>query len=136
MAMKSVGINEVSDCATTVFYDNDDIPEYLRGYVACAYELGYVSGTNVDGNLCFLPSQTITRAEAAVVICNMIDAVTPTVTPVFSDSDEIPAFAASAVNSLSYMGILRPEDGNISAAMPITRGETAHILAMVMKISK
>ena len=66
----------------------------------------------------------------------MIDAVTPTVTPVFSDSDEIPAFAASAVNSLSYMGILRPEDGNISAAMPITRGETAHILAMVMKISK
>ena len=136
MAMKSIGISEVTSATTTVFSDNSDIPEHLRSYVATAYELGYVSGTYIDGKLCFLPSQAITRAEAAVMVCNMIDAATPTVTPVFADSDKIPTFAASAVNSLSYMGILRADGGNISASMPITRGECAHLLAMVMKMSK
>ena len=136
MAMKSVGINDVTKTSSTVFSDNSDIPEHLRSYVATAYELGYISGTYVDGALVFLPMQPITRAEAAVMICNMIDAATPTVTPVFSDSDEIPAFAASAVNSLSYMGILRADGGNISASTPITRGECAHLLAMVMRMSK
>ena len=135
MAMNSIGITEVADRESTVFADDADIPQSMKGYVAAAYELGYIKGTYVDSKLCFLPNEDITRAEAAVVICNMIDAVTPTVTPVFEDSDKIPAFAASAVNSLSYMGILTSENGNILPTSALTRADTAHLLCLVMQIS-
>lgn len=135
MAMNSIGITEVTDRESTVFADDADIPQSMKGYVAAAYELGYIKGTYVDSKLCFLPNEDITRAEAAVVICNMIDAVTPTVTPVFEDSDKIPAFAASAVNSLSYMGILTSENGNILPTSALTRADTAHLLCLVMQIS-
>ena len=70
------------------------------------------------------------------MICNMIDAVTPTVTPVFADHDEIPDFARSAVCSLSYVGALKTENGNVSAIEPLTRAQTAELLATVMRIAK
>ena len=134
MAMKAVGIEEVADADGTVFFDNADIPRELRGFIKTAYELGYINGRYTDGSLCFCPNEAITRAEAAVIVCNMIDATAPTITPVFDDSDEIPAFAASAVNSLGYMGILQPKDGNISASSPMTREATAHLLSSVVNM--
>ncbi len=135
MAMRSVGISEVAESDTTVFFDNDEIPSELRGYISTAYELGYINGRSVDGKLCFCPNDEITRAEAAVVICNMIDAATPAVTPVFADSADIPAYAVSAVNSLGYMGILRVDEGNISASAPMTREDTAHLCSLVMALT-
>ncbi|MBQ8140235.1 MAG: S-layer homology domain-containing protein [Clostridia bacterium] len=136
MAMNTLGITEVSDSATTVFSDDGDIPGYTKGYIATAYELGFIKGTYVDSELCFLPNDPITRAEAAVIVCNMVDIAAPTVTPTFNDSDEIPAFAESAVCSLNYMGILSSSDGNISANAELTRGEAAHILSLVMQIAE
>lgn len=136
MAMNSIGITSVADSKETVFSDNGEISEQMRGYIATAYELGYINGSRVGDELCFLPDKAITRAEAAVIICNMIDAATPTVTPVFKDSNEIPSYAVSAVNSLGYMGILTSSDGMISASSALTREQSAHILSLVMQISQ
>ncbi len=134
MAMNAMGIKEVSDADKTVFHDDGDIAGYMKGYVATAYQLGYIKGTYEGGELCFLPNDAITRAEAAVIVCNMIDAATPTITPTFNDSADIPAFAASAVSSLNYMGVLSTENGNISANAELTRGEAAQILSLVMQV--
>ena len=133
MAMNAVGIKDIPDASKTVFYDDADIPGYTKGYVFTAYELGYIKGEYVDGKLCFSPNDPITRAEAAVIVCAMIDAATPTVAPVFKDSNEIPAFANSAVCSLNYMGILSERNGNISANADLTRSEAAQILSLVMQ---
>lgn len=135
MAMNSIGITEVADATETVFADDSDIAGYMKGYVSAAYRLGYIKGTYEDGKLCFLPNDAITRAEAAVIVCNMIDAATPTVTPTFNDHEDIPAFAEAAVCSLNYMGILSSEGGNISANSELTRGETARVLSFVMQLS-
>ncbi|MBO5415773.1 MAG: S-layer homology domain-containing protein [Clostridia bacterium] len=135
MAMNSIGITEVADATETVFADDSDIAGYMKGYVATAYRLGYIKGTYEDGKLCFLPNDAITRAEAAVIVCNMIDAATPTVTPTFNDHSDIPAFAEAAVCSLNYMGILNSDGGNISARSELTRGDAAHILSLVMKLA-
>ena len=133
MAMKAAGILNVSDADKTVFCDDGDIAPHLKGYVATAYELGYIKGTYRDGELCFLPDAPITRAEAAVIVCNIIDVATPTIAPTFRDAEDIPAFAASAVSALNYMGVLRTDNGNISAQDQLTRGEAAQLLTLVTR---
>lgn len=134
MALEAAGITEVQPSATTVFADDGDIPSDMKSYIATAYELGYIKGTEVDGELCFLPNKEMTRAEAAVMLANMLDAATPTVTPVFSDSKDIPVWAQASVYSLSAMGVLESYDGSISPTSAVTRGDAADILVNFMAV--
>lgn len=136
MAMNSLGISSVNNSDLSAFSDADDIPGNMKGYIAAAYKLGYVNGTYVDETLCFRPNSEITRAEAAVIVSRMINSATPTVTPVFNDTADIPTWAVSAVNSLNFMGILDADNGNISANAALTRADTAEILSAVMQITK
>ena len=132
MAMKAKGISGMSE-SSTVFADNDDIPTEMRGYISAAYKLGYVKGTLRDGKLCFLPNDTVTRSEAAVIVGRMIDAAVPTVLPVISDGEEIPAWAEASINSLVYMGILDTEGGAVRATDAVTRADAAKMLSGVIE---
>ncbi|MBQ9086719.1 MAG: S-layer homology domain-containing protein [Clostridia bacterium] len=133
MAMKAMGMREVTEVETTVFADDGSLSAETKNYLAAAYDLGYIKGEKgADGTLCFYPDREITRAEAAVIVGNMIDAATPTVTPVFSDSSEIPAWAAPSVYSLNSMGILSAEGDEISPLDKLTRGETARMLCALI----
>ncbi|MBO5938134.1 MAG: S-layer homology domain-containing protein [Clostridia bacterium] len=136
MAMKSLGMTEVMPTEKTVFSDDAEFSLEERNFVGAAYELGYVHGEYTEGGLCFSPDREITRAEAAVILGNMIDAATPTVTPVFDDSSEIPAWAASSVYSLSSMGILPATDGNISPMSSLTRGDAAMMLHALIRTTE
>ncbi len=133
MAMNAVGIREVNENVKTVFADDDEIPGYMKGYIAAAYDLGYIKGTYVDGKLCFEGDRAITRAEAAVLLGNMLNASTPTITPGFHDSADIPTWAVPSVNSLSSMGILASDNGKISPLAAVTRGDAAEILTNLMR---
>lgn len=135
MAMCALGMTEVS-YGETVFSDNADIPSELRGYVATAYELGYLRGIAEEGNtLRFEPNRAITRAEAAVMLGGMLELATPTVTPSFSDSEEIPAWAAPSIYSLHAAGILvSGEDGAIASAAEMTRGDAADLLTRLIAL--
>ena len=135
MAMRSAGMTDVASAGTTPFADTDDMTPTGRAYVSTAYELGYIKGTYVDGALCYLPNEPITRAEAAVIVARIIDAATPAVTPSFADSADIPTFAQGAVASLSYMGILSDRGGSIMANADLTRGEAAQMLSLVIRVS-
>ena len=75
-----------------------------------------------------LASGAITRAEAAVLLGNMIGASTPTVAPVFSDADAIPAWAAPSLSSLTAMGIMDAENGHAEPLSAVTRAEAAEML--------
>ena len=134
MAMNAMGITKVTDVDRTVFADDGDIPDSMKDYVATAYELGYIQGEiRSDGQRCFYPNREITRAEAAVILGNMIGAATPTVTPTFSDSSEIPAWAAPSIYSLSSMGIMTSNGGTVSPLSAVTRGDAAELLCALMK---
>ncbi len=137
MAMKSLGITEVMATESTVFADDADFSSEERNFVGAAVELGYVHGELLsDGRLRFSPDREISRAEAAVILSNMIDAATPTITPVFDDSAEIPAWAAPSVYSLSAMGILPTSDGAISPMSSLTRGDAAMMLHALIRTTK
>ena len=133
MAMKSIGIQEVISTNRTAFADDADASAEAIDYIKVAYELGYIKGEVCeDGSVCFYPQRAITRAEAACIIANMIDAATPTVYTDISDSDEIPVWARSSIYALNYMGIMPTDGGSISPTAPLTRAETAGILAAVV----
>ncbi len=133
MAMKARGVSAAEGAVQTIFADDAEIDPLMKGYIAAAQKLGYVNGTQRDGKTCFLPNEPISRAEAAVIVGRMINATSPTVTPVFSDSEEIPAWAQSAVLSLSSMGYLMSENGEIQPTAALTREQTAGILCGVLK---
>ena len=132
MAMNASGINEVPPCANTAFADDADIPSAMKGYVATAYSLGYIKGTSVKGELCFLPNESITRVEAAVIVDAILDPTDALVIPTFADSSEIPTWARDAIHSLHAAGIMIPFEGEISATDPLTRAQAAELLAAVM----
>lgn len=133
MAMNAAGITDVPACSDTGFFDDADIADSMKGYVATAYSLGYISGTNVRGEVCFLPDEAITRAQAAVMLDRILDTSRSAVSPTFADEDAIPVWAREAVYSLHAAGILSADDGCILATASITREQTARILDAVMR---
>ena len=133
MAMNAVGITEVPPCNATIFYDDADIPASMKGYVAAAYELGYISGTLENGLLCFLPGEEISRAQAAVMLDHIIGLSDVAVTPTFADTSEIPVWAKDAIYSLNSVGIMNPSGGYISPTEKLTRAQSARMLAAAME---
>ncbi len=135
MAMNAVGIKEVPAALDTGFADDADIPAAMKGYVAAAVELGYVRGKLVDGESVFCPDDSITRAEAAVMLGNILKPDMPTVRAVFADADAVPGWAYDALSALNTLGVFRGTgSGIISANAPINRAQAAQILAAVMEL--
>ncbi len=129
MAMKSLGIEMDNTSEKTVFYDDTDIPENLKGYVNTAVKLGFVSG-KIDGkgNPVFSPNEKITRAEAAVMLNNMSELDMPVLKPMFADRNHLPTWAATAVECLVANEIMPCEDGYVLATEKLSRDEGAYML--------
>ena len=134
MAMNAAGITEVPACEATGFDDDADIPTAMKGYVASAYSMGYISGSLKDGKLCFLPNEEITRAEAAVMICAILGEENQGVIPTFADGAEIPVWAQEAIYTLNVLGVMDATDGYISPTSSLSREQAALILQAVMRL--
>lgn len=132
--MKALGAGEIEPC-TTIFADDSAISTEASGYVARAYELGIIKGSEEGGLLCFKPKESITRAEAAVILNSIIGADEPDTLPVFADSSAVPAWAKGSMYALSDAGIFKGTgSGNISPNDVLNRAQTAQILLTVKKI--
>ena len=132
MAMNAAGIKEVPECTATSFADDADIPEAMKGYVAAAHSLGIVSGSEVDGELKFLPNESLTRAQAAVMLENLLDLESAPALAVFADHSAIPVWAADAMYSLNAAGIMTTTNGYIAPDTAVNREQTAQMLKAVM----
>ena len=136
MAMNAAGITDVPVCEKTGFEDDADISPAIKGYVSAAYTMGYISGTLKDGKLCFLPNEEINRAEAAVMICAIIEEESSDVIPTFADGAEIPVWAKESIYTLNVLGVMDATDGYISPTSALTREEAAIALQAVAKLKQ
>lgn len=131
MVMRALGaeLEETPAEIRTVFSDDGRISAENKAFVAAAYNAGIIRGREENGLLCFCPQDTITRAEAAVMMNNILGAEVPLSVSLFSDNDAIPVWAQSALYALSDLGILRGTGaGAISPYSTITRAQAAQIL--------
>ena len=135
-AMEAAGITAetVAGLGDPSFHDVAAIPTAMRPYVTYAAQRGYIGGKTVDGKLCFKPHDLISRAEAAVILSNVIGyAVEDTVTA-FADADALPAWSGEALTSLRALGILQCPDGNAHAGETMTRRDTAAWLSRTIRL--
>ena len=137
MAMQAAGITKLNDSgAKTVFTDDSEIESNFKPYIAAAYELGYIKGVEKNGKLYFEPDRAMTRAEAACLLSNMLDAATPTVSLSFSDSSDVPTWAEASVNAMTYIGVMNVVENKISPLDCVTRGDAAEILWNFMRVKE
>ena len=137
-AMQAAGLSAdiVASARTPDFADLADIPVAMRPYVAYAVEKKYIGGKTVNGQCCFKPHETISRAEAAVILSNIIGyAVEDTVTA-FADADTLPAWSGEALTSLRALGILDVPDGNAHPGKIMTRACTAIWLCRTVQLMR
>ena len=135
-AMEAAGITADTVAASTLpaLADAESIPAAMRPYVGYAVQKGYISGKSLDGALYLRPDEAITRAEAAVILSNIIGyAVEDTVTA-FADESSLPAWSGEALTSLRALGILQCPDGNARAGDTMTRGDTAEWLERTIRL--
>jgi len=135
MAMKAAGCDNKLSAVDTGFADDSAIPQNYKGYVAAACERGYVSGFESDAGKVFCPNNQITRAEAAVILSNILDAKQPVIRPVFADMSGVPAWAGDALCAMNDLGVLRGTgEGYISPYAVINRAQAAQILYAVSEL--
>ena len=132
--MKALGAGDIAP-AKTVFDDDGEISDSASGYVARAYSLGIVRGSNEDGKLCFRPKDCVTRAEAAVILNKIVGAEDSDAIAVFADSSSVPAWARSSLSALTAAGVLGGTGaGQISPNSILSRGEAAEMIFKVQRI--
>ena len=135
MAMNAAGITDVPASDATGFEDDAEIAPAMKGCVAAAYSMGYISGTLKEGKLCFLPNEEISRAEAAVMICAILEEEGSGVVPTFADGADIPVWAKESIYTLNTLGIMNATDGFISPTSSLTREQAALILEAIMRLN-
>lgn len=137
--MKSVGIVPES-AAACGFADDEDVSESARGYLALAKEKGYVSGTPVSSKRYFYPKSSITSAEAAVIIDNVIGGSRYVINDkgvlsVFSDESDVPAWAEKSMLTLKQVGVIGGNSGYLYPQKELTRENAAMLISAVIKLT-
>ncbi len=133
MAMTAAGTDRLSSVSASGFADDDGIPAWAAGYVATARANGVIRGTETEeGGTIFRPNDPCTRAEAAVIINNLLRIADVSSVSV---SESVPVWARQAAVNLTACGLLRVDDsGALSLDRPITRGEAAALLCAAMEL--
>lgn len=136
MVLKATGVNGDMLAVDSGFTDDSDIPANLKGWVSYAAQKGYISGTKTDKGVFFYPNSPVTRAEAAVLINNILNAEGGKTLP-YSDSDTIPSWAQEDVAALTELKVLGAlSDGSFSPNENVTRAEAAKIVCRIVSPEK
>ncbi|MCI8913222.1 MAG: S-layer homology domain-containing protein [Lawsonibacter sp.] len=134
MAMSVAGLEDLEGVTLTGFSDDETIPTWAKGAVSAALKAGVVQGSrDANGAPVFGAGDTISRAEAAVMLDNLLD-ITDVPVAVFS-SDGGGHWAAQAAANLSASGVIRRDTaGAVQLADTLTMGDAAEMLDGAMDV--
>lgn len=124
MGMQVFGAEGDDAALTAGFADEAEFPDWMQPYIVRALRSGIVSGSSTNGELYFYPTDALTRAEAAVMVQNILQLPQPESAAVFAADSAVPSWAQSAVRSLQNAGFTLDAE----AAGPLTRLEAAKLL--------
>lgn len=127
MAMSVAGLEDLEGVTLTGFSDDDAIPTWAKGAVSAALKAGVVQGSRDEsGAPVFRADSSISRAEAAVMLDNLLD-ITDVPVAVFSAGSG--HWAAQSAANLSASGIIRAEDaGSVPLSGTLTMADAAEML--------
>lgn len=135
MVMKLVDAQADETGLTSGFSDEATTPVWMQPYIVSALSNGMISGVSSDSGIVFRPEAALSKAEAAVMLQNILSLPTPSTKTVFQTSEAeqeaVPTWAADAAAALSAAGI--PLD-SAAQADSITRREVANLLYAVAQL--
>jgi hypothetical protein len=144
MAVRAAGLERSRqsppEVLQTSFTDDGEIPARFKSRVTRAYNLGVINGIATETGAYFDPNSVITRAEAAVILNNILQI--PSLSPAarglaFRDSARIPYWAAEHVAALSAHGIINGTPcGSFDPYGFITRAQSAEMLSNMLDYSE
>ena len=111
------------------FTDSEEIPDWARPSAAAAASMGLIQGAAAVDGLYFLPQDTLTRAQAAVILGRTMAGGRMGSDLPFEDAEQIPSWAASYISQLAFMGVMRGDGVNFSPNGQLTRAQTAKMLS-------
>ena len=134
MAMAVSGLEAMEGVTLTGFSDDSAIPTWAKGSVSAALKAGTIQGSKDESGAPVFGADTpITRAEATVMLNNLLD-VTDVPVEVFS-SDSQGHWASQAAANLASSGVIRMEStGAAALSNQLTRAEAAEMLDGAMDV--
>ncbi len=134
MIYRWLGLN-ASDYAQTElpFSDAGEIESWALDAARAMYAEGIMQGTGrSDGTVTFDPDEIITRAQAMTMLGRLQERgyVTASLEG-FSDSADVPDWAAPYLETMYAQGILSGSDGRLEPNAPMTRGQACKVLYML-----
>ena len=106
---------------------------WQQPYLAAAYQSGMISGTPTEAGLVFRPEESLSRAEAAVMLQKLLRLPGDAAVFAGDEASIVPTWAQSAVSALGSAGI--PLDASDYDA-PLTRREAANMLLAAAPAAK
>ena len=133
MAMCVAGLEPLEQVSMTGFADDISIPTWAKGYVSSALKAGVIHGTRDEqGQIIFSPDTTVTRAEATVMLNNLLnvsDVAVQTWSSAGLEEDGQDHWAMQAVANLTTTGVIRPEHSTAQTLdTRLTRADVAEML--------
>ena len=130
MAMQVFGMKPETARLSSGFADEKDAPAWMRPYIVSAMRNGVVAGTPGEEGLRFRPNDSVSYAEAAVMVQNLLRL--PQTQRVFADDapSVLPAWAHGAVGALREAKI----DFDFDREGGLTRLDAAKLLCTASNI--
>ena len=135
MTMKATGLDALEDVTTTGFTDDAAIPTWAKGYAASALKAGVVQGAADEvGRIVFNAEDTITRAEAAVLLDRALQV--SDVSETMATVDELaPAWAVQSAANLESCGVLAAgSTGTLELSDQLTRADAAEMILGALEV--
>jgi hypothetical protein len=127
MCLKAAGSETINGITKTGFFDDSDIPLWVKPYVSAGLMNGIIGGYRDDGgHLVFSPNAPVTFAEAAVILNNTLG-ISDVTGVAAIDTEVVPAWAANAAMNLTACNIL-PTGLSTNANDTVTRADAAELL--------
>ncbi len=129
MAMAVAGLEPLEQVSVTGFSDDTAIPTWAKGYVSSALRAGVIHGArDEEGRIVFLPDAPVTRAQATVMLNDLLE-VSDVAVQSWSSAGEQSHWAAQAAVNLTTAGVLRGEHTHPQRFdSALTRAEVAELL--------
>lgn len=131
LAMSALGL-ETIDCVSTGFYDDHAIETWAKPYVSSALKAGIIQGSETEnGQIIFGCEDSITVADAAVILNNLLSVTDIPVETASFDITSIPTWACQPVVNLESVGVL---EADTQFLQPLDRATAAEMLFNALNV--
>lgn len=139
LALSSGYVHDNNDVDLSNFADDEEILTWVRPYLKYCNEKGWINGKGIGNTVYMKPNDTITRAEAGVMISRALgfEAKDKNIKAAFPDKNQIPAWAAGYIDELVDKKLVqgRP-DGTFRPNEVMNRAEVAALIDNYVRMQK